>query len=224
VAALLLSHDPGIEHAELIARITAFTDRPGALSGLSAGGRVNAAKTLDNRFIDTSSSVFHETAKWLAEQNITEGCNPPQNHRYCPGDNVSRGQMAVFFARAFDLPGTGQDFFDDDDGLFYEAAANRMAAGGITVGCGPDSYCGERDISRGEMAAMLARALSLPPAGVDRFIDDEGSVFEGAINKIAAAGITVGCNPPANDRFCPAKRVTRGEMAAFIKRALELPG
>ena len=222
VAALLLSHDPGIEHAELIARITAFTDKPGALNGLGASGRVNAAKTLNNRFIDTSSSVFHNTAKWLAEQNVTEGCNPPENHRYCPGDNVTRGQMAVFFARAFDLPKTGQDFFDDDDGLFYEGAANKMAAAGITVGCGPDSYCGERDISRGEMAAMLARVLGLPSPTTDHFADDEESTFEGAINRVADAGITQGCNPPANTAFCPDEDVNRGQMAAFLQRSMTL--
>ena len=36
---------------------------------------------------------------------------------------------------------------------------------------------------------------------------------------LADAGITKGCNPPANDRFCPDDRVTRGQMAAFLNRA-----
>lgn len=33
--------------------------------------------------------------------------------------------------------------------------------------------------------------------------------------------ITVGCNPPANDRYCPEDNVTRGEMATFLKRFAE---
>ncbi|MDH4307732.1 MAG: S-layer homology domain-containing protein [Acidimicrobiia bacterium] len=37
---------------------------------------------------------------------------------------------------------------------------------------------------------------------------------------LAAAGVTRGCNPPVNDRFCPAEPVTRGQMAAFLHRAL----
>ena len=45
-----------------------------------------------------------------------------------------------------------------------------------------------------------------------------------AKRKIAAAGITTGCNPPVNDRFCPDNLVTRGEMAAFLSRALNLTG
>jgi subtilisin family serine protease len=222
VAALLLSHDPGIGYAELIARMTSFTDHPGPLNGLGAEGRVNAAKVLNNRFIDTSATVFHDTAKWLADQNITEGCNPPENHMYCPIEKVTRGQMAVFFARAFGLANTNTDYFDDDDGTFYENAANMMADAGITVGCGPEQYCGDRNISRAEMAAMLARVLGLPPTNTDHFDDDSDSTFEGAINKIAEAGITQGCNPPANDEFCPDKDVNRGQMAAFIQRSLSL--
>ncbi len=55
------------------------------------------------------------------------------------------------------------------------------------------------------------------------FSDDNGHLFENDIDSIAAAGITKGCNPPANTRFCPNDNVTRGEMAAFLRRALELP-
>jgi hypothetical protein len=36
---------------------------------------------------------------------------------------------------------------------------------------------------------------------------------------LAAAGVTNGCNPPSNDRFCPDSYVTRGQMAAFLVRA-----
>jgi hypothetical protein len=69
------------------------------------------------------------------------------------------------------------------------------------------------------MAALLTRALGLPAASQDYFVDDSASQFENAINRIAEAQITVGCNPPANDRYCPGDRVTRGQMAAFFKRA-----
>jgi hypothetical protein len=68
------------------------------------------------------------------------------------------------------------------------------------------------------MAALLARTLGLPTGSTDHFVDDNGSQFEAAIDKIADAGITVGCNPPANDRFCPTENVTRGQMAAFFRR------
>jgi hypothetical protein len=146
------------------------------------------------------------------------GCNPPANTNFCPEGEVTRGEMAVFIARAMDLPAPEDDHFDDDAGKFYEGAANRLFEAGITVGCGNGRYCGEQRLPREQMAAFLARILELPRSGTDHFVDDEGSQFEGAIDKIAQAEITVGCNPPDNDRFCPRDNVTRGQMAAFFKR------
>ena len=99
----------------------------------------------------------------------------------------------------------------------------KLAAAGITRGCNPptnDRFCPNDPVTRGQMAAFLTRALELLAAtGID-FTDDDGSIFEDAIERLAAAGITRGCNPPANDRFCPDQPVTRGQMAAFLRRAL----
>jgi hypothetical protein len=67
----------------------------------------------------------------------------------------------------------------------------------------------------------LGAAAQLPPGGT--FTDDDGNTHEGDIEAIAAEGITLGCNPPANTRYCPNDDVTRGEMAAFLRRALALP-
>jgi hypothetical protein len=57
-----------------------------------------------------------------------------------------------------------------------------------------------------------------PIAGFD---DARGHSFETAINWLAGHGITVGCNPPEYTRFCPDKQVSRGEMSALFKRAIE---
>ncbi len=168
-------------------------------------------------FLDISGHIFENAINWLAQEEITLGCNPPANTNYCPDGQVTRGEMAVFISRALGLPEPAADHFKDDTGKFYEGAANRLFEAGITVGCGNGRYCGEQRLPREQMAAFLARILDLP-VGPDRFVDDSGSQFEGAINKIAQAGVTVGCNPPANDRFCPRDNVTRGQMAAFFKR------
>src|SRR5690606_10138221 len=82
---------------------------------------------------------------------------------------------------------------------------------GITRGCNPpqnDRFCPDDPVTRGQMAAFLVRALGLP-AATGTFTDTTGHVFEGDIPRLAAADITRGCNPPANDRFCPDDPVTR---------------
>lgn len=115
----------------------------------------------------------------------------------------------------------GGTFVDDDENI-HEGAIEAIAAAGITRGCNPpdnDRYCPADSVSRGQMAAFLVRALDLPGVATDFFDDDDGSVFEANINSLASAGITLGCNPPDNDRFCPHQPVTRGQMAAFLVRA-----
>jgi hypothetical protein len=114
--------------------------------------------------------------------------------------------------------------FIDDDTSVHEVDIERLDALGITRGCKPpvnDLYCPTDNVTRGQMAAFLNRALSLPVATVDFFVDDEGSVFEDDINAIATAGITLGCNPPTNDNYCPNDNVTRAQMASFIVRAVD---
>lgn len=69
---------------------------------------------------------------------------------------------------------------------------------------------------------MLTRAFGLAGPGSGPFTDLGTSVHAGDINAIAAAGITTGCNPPANDSFCPYQFVTREQMATFLSRALGL--
>ncbi len=92
----------------------------------------------------------------LAEAGITVGCGPD---RFCPNGLVTRAQMATFLTRGFDLPATTIDFFSDDDGNRHEARINSVAAANITRGCGPDRFCPDGIVTRGQMAAFLHRAM-----------------------------------------------------------------
>ncbi len=175
-------------------------------------------------FRDDDDSGFEHHIDWLAMTGITRGCNPPVNDRFCPDETVTREQMAAFLVRALDLETRLVDPFTDDDGSIFEADIERLAAAGITRGCNPpenDLYCPDMTVTRGQMAAFLVRALGYTDVGLgDLFVDDDGSPFETDIDKLATAGVTLGCNPPRNDQFCPTQAVTRAQMAAFLNRAL----
>ncbi|MGH8875644.1 MAG: S-layer homology domain-containing protein, partial [Acidimicrobiia bacterium] len=119
-------------------------------------GAMAATQSGSGTFVDDDGNVHEGFIEAIAAEGITKGCNPPDNDRYCPSDPITRGQMAAFFRRAFDLPVPVEDFFTDDS----------------------------------------------------------DSIFEDDINAIAEAGITKGCNPPGDDRYCPVDFVTRGQMAA----------
>lgn len=66
------------------------------------------------------------------------------------------------------------------------------------------------------LIAVLAPVAVIAAGG--QFTDDDTSVFEADIEWMATTGITFGCNPPANDNYCPTKAVNRGQMAAFMHR------
>ena len=176
-------------------------------------------------FTDDSGSVHEANIEAIAAAEITRGCNPPANDHYCPELPVTRGEMAAFLSRALPLPTTTTDFFGDDDGTIFEANINQVAVAGIVRGCNPPvntAYCPNRPITRAEMATMLTRAFAYPASSNNWFTDDGTSIHEPAIDSIAEAGVTLGCNPPDNTRFCPDDSVTRGQMASFLVRALGL--
>jgi hypothetical protein len=142
------------------------------------------------------------------------------------GSNGTWVTELFFNASEYDAPGApGDGLFWDDDISIFEADIEKIAVAGITAGCNPPTnnrFCPNDHLTRGQMAAMLVRALNLTANNGTDFVDDNDSIFETDIEKLATAGITTGCNPPTNNRYCPDDKVTRGQMAAFLVRALGL--
>ena len=168
--------------------------------------------------------LFVTSIEWMATTEITRGCSSDGEY-FCPDRIVDRGQMAAFMRRALDLPFVETDHFVDDEKSIFEEDIDSIAEAGITRGCNPpdnDRYCPEQVLDRGAIAAFLVRALDLPTSEIDSFVDDDASIFESDIDALAAAGLTKGCNPPSNDRYCPTGPVTRGQMAAMLHRARDL--
>ena len=169
-------------------------------------------------FVDDDTSTFAEEIEWVAAEEITLGCDATGT-QFCPGDPVTREQMASFLARALDLEPVASNRFDDVSGTHTENI-NAIAEAGITLGCtsGGDEFCPSDLVSREQMASFLARALGLDPVTANRFADVAGT-HAGNINAIAEAGITLGCNADGT-LYCPDPAVVREQMAAFLFRAL----
>ena len=110
------------------------------------------------RFGDDDGSVHEASIEAMAYNGIMEGCNLAEA-LFCPSAMVSRAQFAAFLDRALDLPETDTDFFADDDDNPYEESINRVASAKITLGCGVDSYCPDRLITRAQMATLLVNAI-----------------------------------------------------------------
>jgi hypothetical protein len=121
---------------------------------------------LENPFTDDDDLIFEADIEKLAAAGITRGCNPTEgNTKFCPEDKVTRGQMAAFLVRAMGYTddGGGDLFIDDDDSIF-EHDIDRLGTAGVTRGCNPaegnTKFCPDCNVTRGQMAAFLHRALS----------------------------------------------------------------
>ena len=176
--------------------------------------------TPENPFVDVGSTDwFYEPVQWAVENGVTSGTSATT---FDPFREVTRGELAAFLVRALDLrPSTATPHFTDTTGsIFYDDIESLLAAH-ITQGCNPpigDEYCPLLASTRGEFAALLARALDLPSSTTDQFSDDDTSIFESDLERLAEAGILLGCNPPLNDRACPDSLLTRAEVVALLER------
>ncbi len=69
------------------------------------------------------------------------------------------------------------------------------------------------------VGTLLVLLIPMSAFAAGRFTDvSDDNVFKADIEWLASAGVTKGCNPPANDEFCPEEVVTREQVAAFMHR------
>jgi uncharacterized protein (DUF1800 family) len=176
-------------------------------------------------YLDVAAShPFHTAIVKISRKGITTGCG---SGNYCPEQTVTRGQMAVFLLRgkhggSYSPPAaTGTVFTDVPASAPFAKWIERLAAEGITSGCGSNKYCPDQSVTRGEMAVFLLRSehgtgfLPSPATGA-LFGDVPASApFARWIEQLAGEGVTSGCGPGA---FCPSSSSTRAQMAAFLTR------
>lgn len=113
----------------------------------------------ESRFDDVDADGFYAPfIERMAELGVTSGCGDGSG--FCPDHTVTRAQMAVFLSRGYELPdGPDPGFSDVASDAWYAADVARVAASGITVGCGDGSmFCPGGATTRGQMATFLWRA------------------------------------------------------------------
>lgn len=113
---------------------------------------------------DTFASYIEELAGWGVTVGYGDGT-------YRPRQGVTRGEMAVFLTRAFNMPTTDPTgLFDDvSPDAYYASATEALHRSGITLGCRPSRddvpddllyFCPDQEVTRAQMASFLARSLT----------------------------------------------------------------
>lgn len=161
---------------------------------------------------------------------------------YHPEIVVTRGQMAIYIARALaggdeyvppgptepsfpDVPNTGYGPAGTDPHWAYKYVEYAVA-NGVVQGYPDGTYGPDIDLDRGQMAIFIARALAGSDAGVP---DDPGvvtfadvqppSVYYKYVEYIAAAGVTQGY---PDGLYHPEIPCSRDLMAIYVARAFQL--
>lgn len=132
------------------------------VSKLGAGFQPTACTT--PMFGDVPCS--HPFAAWineLARRNITGGCG---GGNYCPGQSVSREQMAVLLLRAKDedfspIACTTPPFNDVPCSSPFSPWIAELSRRGIAGGCSLGLYCPTSPVTRAQMAVFLATTFDL---------------------------------------------------------------
>jgi SpoIID/LytB domain protein len=110
--------------------------------------------------------------------------------------------------------------FTDDDGGVHEYATVWAHEAGIAQGRTATRFNPGGSVTRGQMAAFIYRTFAIPAPSGDQFDDvGEDHPHREAINALAEAGVAHGFD---DETFRPGSRVTRAQMASFLRRALGL--
>ncbi|MGI9641713.1 MAG: hypothetical protein ACR2N9_02910, partial [Acidimicrobiia bacterium] len=122
---------------------------------------------------------------------------------------VFDGETSTFVSDAIaDLP--------VDETMLIEQVATRVRLEGDSITVNHAAFSDTIDNAH----SLYALCVAFDRAG---FIDDDDSIFESDIEWMFSKGYTKGCNPlEGNTKYCPDSYVTRGQMAAFLTRALGL--
>jgi hypothetical protein len=173
------------------------------------------------------SSIFSDYINVLSLWQITSGCLIAPA-RFCPANQVTRAQMAVFIIRSMfgnTFTYTTTPYFTDvpSSDVFFPYV-QKMRDLGITAGCRATAFCPDDPVTRMAAAVFLVRAKlkalhgeTFPYPTQAYFTDvGSGSPEFPYIQKLHELGITSGC---AVGLFCPNTVVTREQAAVFLVRA-----
>jgi len=192
----------------------------------SVGNRISLS-AITQVFIDVPSTYWaYNYIIAIYNAGITKGCvqddpNTPENERkYCPEDNVTRGQMAAFIIRAKygeNFSYTSTPYFSDvpSTHVFFKYV-QKLKDDNITVVSG--IYGVDNEVTRGQMAAFIIRAKygeNFSYTSTPYFSDvPSNHTFFKYVQKLKDDKITVVSGTYGVDNI-----MTRAQMAACIARA-----
>ncbi len=174
-------------------------------------------------FTDLTGHWAESYIKRAAEKGIVSGY---PDGAFKPNHPVTRAEFMVMLAGALQLEEEGATLaFTDQDqiGTWAMQSVAKAVKAGIVNGYGDGSFQSNTQITRTEMAVMIARALKLPLKAQIKtdFADDEviPEWAKDSVEAIRGLGIISGRE---GNKFVPDDTATRAEAATILLRMLDI--
>ena len=182
---------------------------------LALPNAISASDQTKRIYQDVTEGAHSPAIEALYESGILNGTDCAPN-RFCPDQPMPLWVMSVWIGRAIE----GQDPDPDDTHrAFPEGLADLLTTDSCSTGAIWNCLGGF--VTRGQAASFLVQAFGIEPSGPVGFADIDDDPHADSINALAASGITGGCDT-GPVRYCSDTAVTRGQMATFLARAVDL--
>jgi hypothetical protein len=187
-------------------------------SGTPKAWTVHVGQSFTDMPVSATQGSFYHYVETLLHSGTTAGCTTTA---YCPTNQVTRAQMAMFIARAanggvdsavpvsgtvtgkgpYDCSATGTSLFTDvAPTAQYCRHVHFIASQVVTLGCTTTTYCPTTQVSRSQMAMFISRAIAGGEANVPMAYADAGSGR--SYDCAPATASTYFADVPANVSYC----------------------
>lgn len=165
---------------------------------------------------DLNNHWAEKTIKNLIDKNIINGY---PDGTFKPNNNITRAEFVKIIVNAFKLQSDKKIDFKDVENSWAKSYIETAAGLGIVNGYNENSFGPNNNITREEMAKIIAKVLKLSEKEALKF-SDKDKIAKWAVDSVeetVKAGIIKGY--PDNE-FKPEGKATRAEAATIIERSM----
>jgi SpoIID/LytB domain protein len=180
----------------------------------------SSSSTGDTPQYATSSSGLN----YLSKSGLLNVCN--ETSSACQAKTISREEAAAVVTVVGGVSLDAPNAYSDDDQSIYQQATNALPYYGMHVCFGsPFQIQPSETVSRDEFACLLVKSIRAGTTenlsgSIDKYSDEGASKWTNEINVLAANDVIPACSD-LNDKFCPSRKITIGEVSYIVNRLVE---
>ena len=161
-----------------------------------------------------------EAVSALYEKGVIKGRTETE---FAPNDSITREEFTTLVVNMCGLEATAakQLFADVPAEAWFAPYVTAAYENGLVSGIDAERFGAGMNITRQDMAVIIARAISAAEGSQSSFAD-RAEIAEYAVDAVGYLAANGVINGKADNRFCPADFATRAEAAQMIYKAMRL--